>query len=386
LAVTALIADMPARWGPDPVSLPPMTSIYLNGKFTAQRTTGVQRVAEHLIRELDNNLGSPSVAWILLCPIGAKVPALRRIQVRYVGIPGLPLHLWEQLILPLAALRGLLVNLAGAAPFFAREQVCMLHDAAVFDQPQAYTRGFGLWYRFLFRHLARSARSLLTVSTFSRQRLIVRLGVASSRVGVIPNGGDHLDAVTPDDTVIAEHGLSGKAFLLAVGSANRNKNLGALVEAYRRLDSDPTRRLVIAGGSDKGVFAHSVVGDPDDVIRVGPVNDAQLKSLYRHAVALVFPSLYEGFGLPPLESMACGCPVAAARAAAIPEICGDAALYFDPHSIDAITDAMRRLLADAPLRERLRVAGRARAATSRWADSAEALRAELRRQARGAMR
>jgi len=102
------------------------------------------------------------------------------------------------------------------------------------------------------------------------------------------------------------------------------------------------------------------------VLRLGTLTDAQLKALYMTSRALVFPSTYEGFGLPPLEAMACGCPVVAARAASLPEVCGDAALYVDPRSDASIADAMRRVLADDALCARLREAGLARAAGFTW--------------------
>ena len=354
-----------------------MRTFYINGKFTAQRTTGVQRVATRLVQALDAQLPAGANHWVLLCPPGIEALPLARVEVRQVGPAGLPLHLWEQIVLPLAARSGWLLNLAGAAPYFARRQVCLLHDAAVFDHPEAYARAFVAWYRLLFRRLARSAAKLLTVSAFSRARLALRLGLDPARIAVVPNGCDHLEAVAPDESVLARHGLTRCRFLLAVASANPTKNLAALVAAFARLPADPALRLVIVGGHNPRVFAAATAADPPGVVRTGPVADAALKALYGHATALVFPSLYEGFGLPPLEAMACGCPVAAARAAAIPEVCGDAALYFDPHSVSAITAALQRLVADAPLREQLRAAGLARAGLYRWSTAAAALRAEL---------
>jgi glycosyltransferase involved in cell wall biosynthesis len=355
-------------------------SIYLNGKFTAQRTTGVQRVAARLIQALDAQLTTGDASdWVLLCPPGSEAPPLRHIAVRRIGPRGLPLHLWEQAVLPLAARRGLLVNLAGAAPYFAARQVCLLHDAAVFDCPQAYTRTFVAWYRLLFRRLARSAARLLTVSAFSQARLTLHLQLAPARIGVLRNGCEHLDDIVADDSMLARHGLADTRFLLAVGSANPSKNLAALVAAYAQLPADAARRLVIAGGGNERVFATGEAPDPPGVVRTGAAGDAQLAALYRHATALIFPSLYEGFGLIPLEAMRCGCPVAAARAAAIPEVCGDAVLYFDPHSVPAIAEAMQRLLSDAALREQLRCAGEQHARGFCWSDAAAVLRAEVQR-------
>jgi len=366
---------------PDPVvtHADPTPQIYVNGKFAAQRTTGVQRVSSQLLLALDAQV--PPGRWTLLCPPAAQPPALQHIRVRRVGLAGLPLHLWEQGVLPWAARGGCLLNLAGAAPAFARRQVVTLHDAAVFDHPTAYTPAFVAWYRWLFRRLARRALGVFTVSDFSRGRLVAALGVAPARLSLLGLGADHLQGVAPDLSLLDRHGLRRAPFLLAVASANPTKNLAALVAAFGGLPPG-TQRLVIAGGGNAQVFAGAAAPDPPGVLRIGPVNDAELVALYGQAMALVFPSVYEGFGLPPLEAMACGCPVAAAQAASIPEACGDAALYFDPLDTAAITSALQALLADEPsgggaLRERLRQAGLARAARYRWADAAAGLRASL---------
>jgi glycosyltransferase involved in cell wall biosynthesis len=348
-----------------------MVTFYINGKFTAQRTTGVQRVAAQLVDALDVQVEG---RWVLLCPSGAAPPALSRIQVRCVGCAGLPLHLWEQVVLPWEARAGRLLNLAGSAPYFARRPAAILHDAAVFDHPEAYTWAFVVWYRRLFNRLARRALPLFTVSSFSRDRLALRLGVSPGRFTVLRNGGDHLDATNSDPKVIDCLGLRGKPFILAVGSANPMKNLPALLAAFAQLRTDSALWLVIVGGRNQQVFKSvRAQVDPPRVLRIGALEDAGLKSLYRHAMGLVFPSLYEGFGLPPMEAMANGCPVAAAKVASVPEVCGDAALYFDPRSVPDMTAALQRLFDDEPLRRRLRAAGRERVAAFRWQDSATVL-------------
>jgi glycosyltransferase involved in cell wall biosynthesis len=353
-----------------------METFYVNGKFTAQRTTGVQRVASRLVLALDG-LIAPAERWVLLCPPGGAALPLARVEQRWVGRRGWPLHVWEQGSLPWAARRGLLLNLSGSAPWFARRQAALLHDAAVFDHPEAYTAPFVAWYQRLFRRLGRRAERLFTVSTWSRDRLAAALGVAPARFHVLRNGAEHLDAVVPDDDVLVRHSLRGRRFLLAVASDNPTKNLPALVQAVGRM-ADPGLRLVIAGGRNERVFAAADAGaDPSYVVRTGPLHDAALTALYRHALAFVFPSYYEGFGLPTLEAMALGCPVAAARAAALPETCGAAALYFEPHDVDDIAAALRRLLDEPALRAGLGAAGRAHAANCRWNDAAAALRTAL---------
>lgn len=355
-----------------------MTIVYVNGKFTAQRRTGVQRVANCLMEALDARSDERS-RWVLLCPQQGHPLSLSNIEVRRIG-PRLPLHLWEQFVLPWAARDGRLLSLAGSGPWFARRPATMLHDAAVFDWPSAYQPAFVAWYRALFRRMAKRATPMLTVSTFSRERLAASLGVAQGRIAVVPNGGDHLDAITPDEGTLDRLGLRDKRYLLAVASVNPTKNLPSLVKAFAQLRPDATVRLVMVGGRNERVFENGAVdaGTPG-IVQAGPLGDDALKALYLHATALVFPSLYEGFGLPPLEAMANGCPVVASWTASIPEVCGEAALYFDPRSVDSIAVAMQRVLDDEPLRHRLRDAGRERVAIFTWRQSADKLHAALQR-------
>jgi glycosyltransferase involved in cell wall biosynthesis len=326
-------------------------TIYLNGKFCAQRTTGVQRVATELVRALDAR--RPGGRWVLL------------------------LHLWEQAVLPWVARDGWLVSLAGAAPACARRHVAMLHDAAVFDTPQAYRPAFVRWYRWLFRRLPGQAAALLTVSAFSRARLIAALGPAAERLAVLPNGADHLDAVMPDDAVLDRLGLRGRAYVLAVGSANPTKNLAALAQAHARLGGQAPV-LVVAGGRSDRVFGAVDCPPNPALVQAGPVDDAALVALYRHAVLLVFPSAYEGFGLPPLEAMGQGCPVLAAPAPAVVEACGDAAAYLEGLDPPAIARSLHALLGDTQRLAMLREAGRRRATGYRWDRAADTLLAVLR--------
>jgi glycosyltransferase involved in cell wall biosynthesis len=355
-----------------------MTQVFINGKFTAQRTTGVQRHAASLVQALDRRLADGAapggLAFVLLRPPGGVAPVLRHIESRVLGSRVAGLHGWEQFALPRAARHGLLLNLAGSAPAWAGRQVATLHDAALFDHPEAYAAAFRLWYRWLFARLGRQALALLTVSEFSRQRLSAALQLAPGRFIVVPGAANHLEQAVADPDALAHFGLAGQRFLLAVGSANPTKNLPALLRAYRALPAGHGALLVIAGGLAGQVFAtRGGEPDPPGVRRLGPVGDSALKALYQQAQALVFPSIYEGFGLPPLEAMACGCPVAVARAASLPAVCGEAALYFDPRDEAAMSKVLAQLLDDSALRKRLRAAGQARAAAWRWESSTERL-------------
>jgi glycosyltransferase involved in cell wall biosynthesis len=357
------------------------SAIFLNGRFLGRRTTGVERFSRCLVAALDATLPA-GADWTLLCPPGVEAPPLARIRVRHVGPRGIAPHLWEQAVLPAAAARGLLVGLGGSAPLVAARQLAVVHDAAVFDRPDAYTPAFVAWYSTLFRRLARRAARLVTVSDFSRQRLAAALGIPSAAIGVVPNGGGHLQSVAPDRAVLERFGLHDTRVLLAVATDSPTKNLGTLVAAFSRLAAaDASLRLVIVGGRNPRVFSGGgnagATADGPGVVRTGPIGDGELRALYGHARALVFPSTYEGFGLPPLEAMALACPVVAARAGALPEVCGRAALYVDPGSADSVADGMRRVLDDRVLVARLVQAGRRRAASFSWEEAARRMLAEI---------
>ena len=366
-----------------------MKTLYINGKFSAQNMTGVQRGALELTLALDRFLDTGGhehdAECVLLCPPDAQPPSLRHIQVRTIGTGPDTLQGWEQLVLPWAARDGLLLNLAGSAPWWAaRRSVCMLHDAAVFDFPLAYTMAFRVWYRLLFRHLSRRAAGLVTVSAFSRDRLCKALTVPANRIGVVLNGADHFQRVAADDSVLPAYGLTPGRFLLVVGTAKQTKNIEAVLAAWRRLKSAPGCVLVWVGGNNHRVFANvesdlsaSAADAADGIFRIGVVTDGRLKSLYEHAAGLLVASRYEGFGLPAVEAMACGCPVAAASAASLPEVCGDAAQFFDPERVDSICLVMDSLLNDAGLRTRLRQRGSARAAEFTWDNAARQLLLQL---------
>jgi glycosyltransferase involved in cell wall biosynthesis len=344
--------------------------IIINGRFLGQATTGVQRYATEVVRGLDGLLEQGEIDSArydiqIVVPRGTTPRLmLRHMTVQEVG--RLRGHAWEQVELPRFAPDGLLVNLCNVAPVLRRRQVVTIHDASVFAAPEAYSVGFRLWYRFLLSRLAHRATRVLTVSEFSRAELSRYCGVEPALLQVIHHGGDHLASVVPDRSILTRHGLEGKPYVLAVSSRARHKNFGALLRAVRHVhEAMPDVRIVIVGGSFPRVFGAGELEAVDGVY-TGYVSDAELKALYMDARCFAFPSLYEGFGLPPLEAMACGCPVVAARAASLPEVCGDAAAYFDPRDPGALAGAILGVLGSRSLELDLRARGLARAATFTW--------------------
>lgn len=357
---------------PGPAMVP---NIYVNGRFLGRTTSGVERFAWRVLDAVHQRLARgdlPGQRWTVLAPEGVtpthQWPAFdfRRIGHRQG-------HLWEQTELARAARDGLLINLCNSGPVIGGPSLTVIHDALVYDLPQNFSARYRLVHQLLGRLLARRTR-LATVSAFSRDRLAVRLKVAADRIGIIGNAADHVvvgDAAT-QAAIVADLGLAGAPYLLFVGSFAPNKNLPRVIEAFsavRRADE----RLVLVGAPVKSFAQHGVPGVPDGVVLPGRLPDDALIALYAHARALVFPSLYEGFGIPPLEAMRLGCPVIASDIPALREVCGSAALFCNPHDAGSIGVAMRTILDDAALRARLAAAGQARAADYSWAQSADAL-------------
>lgn len=272
-------------------------------------------------------------------------------------------HLWEQVVLPARAVRErspLVLCPANLAPVAAPRTAVVIHDAAALREPSWYSRAYVAWQRAILPLVARRARLVVTVSSFSRGELADLLGLDPARVAVVAGGVD--ERFRPGAHAAAARAALGleRPYVLTVASRTARKNLGALEVAARRLRGVGVD--VVAAGGDRPQFRAE--DEPSAVRALGYVPDEHLPGLYAGAAAFVLPSRYEGFGLTCLEAMACGVPVVAARAGALPETCGDAALYADPDDPGGFADALERALGGEG--ERLRSAGPARAAGFTW--------------------
>jgi glycosyltransferase involved in cell wall biosynthesis len=248
-------------------------------------------------------------------------------------------------------------------------QVVTLQDIQHLDLPHHFSGARLRFRRWAYDDVARRAVAVIVTSEFVRRSAVERLGLKESRVHVIPLGVNH--------ALFSPGGETRETFLLYPARPWPHKNHARLLEAFVLLRGElPQLRLVLTGGGLEVLGAL-----PEGVDRVGSVSVEELASLYRTAACLVFPSLYEGFGLPPLEAMAAGCPVAAGNVGAVPEVCGEAAVYFDPTDPAAIANGIREALA---LADELRELGIARAAEYSWEKTALAHETVYRSVASGA--
>ena len=279
-------------------------------------------------------------------------------------------HFWEQYDLPLfqkkcSSPRPLLLNLCNTAPLFWENTALMIHDAQVWDVPNTVSWKFRLLYRALLPRLASRASYLMTVSEFSRQRLEHHGVFPRGKAQVMYNGVDHIDFISAAPEALKKFGLREEEYFLVIGSLAPHKNLERLVLAAAARPAGAPK-LVIAGGFNTKVFTGNGVSDQEGVQFLGRVSDEELKALYGSALALVFPSITEGFGLPPLEAMRCGCPVIATTGGAVPEILGDAAIYVDPMNQHGWTEAMQNLAKNPILRNKLSQKGMSRCREFKW--------------------
>jgi glycosyltransferase involved in cell wall biosynthesis len=346
--------------------------IYINGRFLTQRTTGVQRYGRETLMALDELLleqSSGEPQWSLLVPPDAEAPSLQAIDVRRVG--RLRGHAWEQLELAIAARRGLLWSFGPTGPLLVRRQVVTMHDAAVYRVPEGFSTQFRAVYSLFMPILARSTPLTMTVSEFSKAELGRTIGLRPERCCVSGEGHEHVFRARADTRILAKHGLRPRRYVLAVSSVTPYKNFELVARALQLL-GNADFQVVVAGATNERVFGELGTQSLRQLKLVGYVSDDELRALYENAGLFVFPSRYEGFGLPPLEAMALGCPVIAARAAAIPEVCGDGARYFSPDDPAELAQLVQSLMTQPGELDRLRKHGRAQVERHRWAAAARA--------------
>ena len=265
-------------------------------------------------------------------------------------------------------------------PTRSRRLVITVHDLAFAKHPETAPHSTRMWLRRLDRAVGQAAE-VITVSEATRADLLERYDVDPARVTAIAHGVDHeLFRPPPEGEVarVRERHRLPSPYLLFLGGLEPRKNLPRLVRAFARIDTEAA--LVIAGSSvpwnpEGGqALRPALEGLPERVreriVFTGYLDDADKVAILGGAAALAFPSRHEGFGLPVLEAMACGTPVLTSNVSALPEVAGDAALLVDPEDEEAIAGGLARLLVDVGLRERLRVAGLARAARFTWDETA----------------
>jgi glycosyltransferase involved in cell wall biosynthesis len=336
----------------------PNKPLYVNGRFLTQKFSGVQRFATEVTLALHSLRADVE---ILVPPAQIAAPIAGSVTVGRLHGQG-----WEQLELPRRAADGLLLNLGNTAPLLGRRQIVVIHDAGVFTTPETYPWQLRMWYKAMQKALVLRRTALVTVSEFARREIIQNLGARPEDVTVVSEGADHIGRIAADETILAANGLEAGGFVLAVGNLAAHKNLSALGALAQALAPSGVKLVITGGFGGKAFRATSTLTLPEPALYIGRVSDAALKALYQAAACFVFPSRYEGFGLPMAEAMTCGCPVVASDIPALREIFPQCALFCDPLSPNDIAANVLHLLGDKTLQSKLSEAGMQRTKTMTW--------------------
>ncbi len=329
----------------------------INGRFLGQPLTGVQRYARCWVKALDQLLDSGAVstgAWrvSLYVPHNQQVRQaltefkLKAIKIKPVGVGAG--YGWEQLQLPFFARDQVFINLGNVAPVLSllspQKTIVTVHDLSFQKFPESYSKLYRLIYQILTPWIMAKATAMLTVSQTEANAILEVYPQAQSRLFPIPNGHwpDDLDLET-----IAPVNPIARPFVLAVGTLSARKNLTGILQAMELVNQEKALDLVVVGGRPHIYQAIELTLSPtlqERVHFVGHVDDCTLISYYKAAQGLVYPSFYEASGLPPLEAMACGCPVIVSDIPALKERCGDAAMYCQAYSPETIARGIFQIL------------------------------------------
>ena len=315
-------------------------TLAINGRFYAAPLTGVQRYAIEITRRLVEQSDV-----VLLLPANANAellpPNARAARGRLSG------HAWEQLELrSMARAEGphTLLHLAGTAPFGSHDDIVVIHDVLPLTHPQWFGRRFRMWRTVVLRAMARQAAHIITASEWARAEIVRELSVPADRISITTQGIEPFDEPASPELVAsvrARLGLHGE-FLLAVGAGDPRKNIPFLSEVVQEWRRRGGRSLeLVAVGAPHRPWLAREAGPDSNVRMVGHVDDATMHALYTAASTLCFPSLAEGFGRPPIESIACGTPSITSNYDAVAEI-ADAATHVLPLDPMAWADALEQ--------------------------------------------
>jgi glycosyltransferase involved in cell wall biosynthesis len=355
----------------------PKLRVGFDGRALESPAAGVRRYAASLLPAL------AAAGELDLVVLGGDSAAVPPGVERVAAPPHPPTNLgWSLVGLPRAASRAgidVLHAPAYTAPLWgAPPTVLTIHDVSYARRPEWYPYRRDLARRAFYRRSARAARVILTDSEFSASEIVAAYAIPRDRIVVAPLGvEDRFSPAGPGDRCELPQQIAAP-FVLHVGDLHERRNLTTVVDAViaaRQHFGGASAVSLVLAGVDRGVAdalcaIAANAGVPEVVVKLGAVGEDLLLSLYRCATALVYPSLYEGFGLPVLEAMACGTPVIASRAASIPEVAGDAGLLLDPLDVSAWTDAIVHIVNDDDRRSQMRAKGLARASEFRWARTA----------------
>lgn len=352
-----------------------MNQIIINGSFLNHPVTGVARYAREISRKI---LQYKNVSLAFNQETSSEISTNKILFVPQSWPANLlGSKAWNQLDLPRCINSNVLWSPENIGPLGVANHAVTIHDLSVLEHPEWFALSMVATYNFYLPRLVKQAKAILTDSEYFRVRILDHFCLPADRVSVVPCAVDARFQPCSHATISAmrtryklpEH------YILSLSSLEPRKNLPNLFKAWRCLSLKERSGVVLVIAGDRG----KVFANPDyrlflekltDVIFTGYFPDQDLPALYSGALGLIYPSLYEGFGLPPLEAMACGTPVITCNNTSIPEVVADKAIFVEPLQPESIATAIKLLIEDTQLRSRLSEAGLKRAKLFSWDSSA----------------
>lgn len=340
----------------------------VNGRYLTQKATGVHRYAF----EICNKLHEMGVDFHVAVP--NEIHPDYKFNFKVVKCGSLNTHLWEQISLPRYLKRigsPLLISFTGCGPINYSNQIMTIHDVSHERYPEWFSKNYYRFYHYMMPRIGKKAHAVLTVSEFSKKEIVDTLGINAEKIHVVHSNVPFHNKPSKEEILSFTRNPEAERYILAVSSMDPRKNFIRLVEAFDKI-KDKSVKLYIIGMSFKAFNTpdlQKLIGE--NVHLPGYISDEKLQTMYQNALLSVYPSLYEGFGLPPLESMTYGCPVINSDIPALREVSQDAALYVDPYNVDDITQKIEQLLVDEPLRKELQQKGLLQIKKYSWDKSAK---------------
>lgn len=331
--------------------------VIIDAQMLARKnTTGMGRYIQELLAFLTKN---SDFEWIVKQPKPIKFYRT----------------LWEHTILPLYSVierANILFCPSNIAPLFVPKKVKLIvtiHDLRVKKFPDTFSKSTRIYYNLNYLNTFNRADAIITVSEFSKNEIIKYYPQAKEKIFVIPNG------INLQQFRVLN--IPRKKQILFIGAIAKHKNIKIILKAFLMIKDKIDHTVVIVGNKDKGMPEDEETKEilkqipPERVIFTGKLTDEEIVRVYNESEIFVFPSIYEGFGLPILEAMACGCPVIASNQSSIPEVCGDSALLFDPFNPEELAEKILLLTNDSNLRNKLVEKGLERVKVFSWEEAAE---------------
>lgn len=316
--------------------------IIINARFLTQPISGVQRFAIEISKELNKS----NLSIVFLAPKNIIHHDLaKELNAKVLG--KLTGHLWEQLELQTHVLKNdaFLISFCNTGPLFVKNQIVTIHDLCFKIHPEWFSKSFSLFYNFLIPQLVKVSKAIITVSNTSKKELIEELNVPEEKITVIYNAVASIFEESNLLKISEGNRPIDCDYILSVSSHHPRKNFERLVKAFKLIKRD-NLKLCIIGNINKN-FSSQKINAEENIIFLENISDEELVSYYKFANLFVFPSLYEGFGIPIIEAISLDTKVSVSNIPGFREICGYNATYFNPYDINDIKDKILESLNDA---------------------------------------